>query len=91
MLAEDSALRVLITGRYAAELTGQGMKFESEFMSEGAAPPERLPSVMDGVVRRSDLQLGVAREEVIAGDVESYGNLLLEYGNGSEKTDSVDQ
>ena len=91
VLSEDPALRVLITGRYAAELTGQGMKFESEFMSEGEAPPERLPSVMDGVVRRSDLQLGVAREEAIAGDVESYGNLLLEYGNGSEKTESVDQ
>ena len=63
------------------------MKFEPEFMSEGVAPPERLPSVMDGVVRRSDLQLGVAREEVIAGDVDAFGKLLLEYGNGPMEAD----
>ena len=91
VLSEDSALRVLITGRYSAELTGHGMKFEPEFMSEGIASPERLPSVMDGVVRRSDLQLGVAREEVIAGDVEAFGKLLGEYGNGSRAADSVAQ
>jgi hypothetical protein len=85
--AEDPALRNIVTGRYAAELTGHGMKFEPEFMSEGVAPPERLPSVMDGVVRRSDLQLGVAREEVIAGDVDSFDKLLLEYGNGPQAAD----
>jgi hypothetical protein len=89
--AEDPALRTLVTARYAAELTGHGMKFEPEFMSEGVAPPERLPSVMDGVARRSDLQLGVAREEVIAGDVDSFDKLLLEYGNGSHASDSVAQ
>lgn len=87
--AEDPALRNLVTARYAAELTGHGMEFEPEFLSEGVAPPERLPSVMDGVVRRSDLQLGVAREEVIAGDAESFGRLLLEYGSGSQAVDPV--
>lgn len=89
--AEDPAVRSLVTAKYAAELTGHGMRFEPEFFSEGEAPPERLPSVMDGVVRRSDLQLGVAREEVIAGDPEAFGRLLLEYGNGSHSVDPVAQ
>jgi len=89
--AGDPALRNLVTAKYAAELTGHGMTFEPEFMSEGVAPPERLPSVMDGVVRRSDLQLGVAREEVIAGDLESFARLLQEYSGGSQAVDPVAQ
>ena len=48
-------------------------------MSEGLAPPDRLPVVMDGVVRRSDLQLGVPREEEIDGDLEAFRRLLSEY------------
>jgi len=89
--AEDPTLRKLVTAKYAAELTGHGMDFEPEFMAEGVAPPDRLPSVMDGVVRRSDLQLGVAREEVIAGDVESFARLLQEYGSGPQVVDPVAQ
>ena len=63
-----------------AELTGTGTVFEPEFISEGSAPPERLPSVMDGVVRRSDLQLGVPTEKTIGGDLEAFVALLSEYG-----------
>lgn len=76
---DDPAQRSLITGRYAAEMTGTGLVFEPEFMSEGLAPPDRLPVVMDGVVRRSDLQLGVPREEEIAGDLDAFRRLLSEY------------
>lgn len=77
---EDPARRRLVTGRYAAELTGTGMVFEPEFMTEGLAPPERLPSVMDGVVRRSDLPLGVPRETDVGGDAETFRRLVSEYG-----------
>ena len=56
--------RTVITARYAAELTGTGVEFQPDLASEGVAPPERLPVVMDGVVRRSDLPLGTAREVI---------------------------
>jgi hypothetical protein len=79
-LTEDPTQRTLVTGRYSAELTGKGAVFEPEFFSEGSAPPERLPSVMDGVVRRSDLQLGIPKEEEIGGDAEVFDALLSEYG-----------
>ena len=79
--------RTLVTGRYCAELTGTGVLFEPEFISEGSAPPERLPSVMDGVVRRSDLPLGVPREREIGGDPEVFVNLLSEFGWVSRSND----
>jgi hypothetical protein len=84
---EDPGQRTLVTGRYFAELTGTGVRFEPEFMSEGLAPPDRLTLVMDGVVRRSDLQLGVPREQVIGGDPETFRNLLVEYGCRNQEPD----
>ncbi len=79
-LSEDPHQRTLVTGRYTAELTGTGVIFEPEFFSEGLAPRDRLSNVMDGVVRRSDLQLGSPREVEIRGDLLTYGRLLQEYG-----------
>ena len=79
-LTDDPGQRSVVTGRYSAELTGKGTEFEPTFMAEGVAPPERLPVVMDGVVRRSDLQVGVPREEEIGGDVELFKGLLKEFG-----------
>lgn len=81
-LGEDPRQRSLVTGRYTAELTGRGVVFESEFFSEGLAPRDRLSNVMDGVVRRSDLQLGSPREIEIGGDLQAYDGLLREYGEG---------
>jgi hypothetical protein len=83
-LTDDPSQRNVVTGRYTAELTGKGVLFESEFLSEGLAPPDRIPSVMDGVVRRSDLQLGVPREKHIGGNSEMFVQLLAEYGAGDE-------
>jgi len=79
-LEADPSLRSLVTARYTAELKGDGMAFESEFLSEGTAPPDRLPQIMDGVVRRSDLQLGVPWETKIGGDPAKFQELLLESG-----------
>jgi hypothetical protein len=79
-VTEDPSQRHLVTGRYSAELTGRGMEFDEEFLTEGVAPPDRLHLVMDGVVRRSDLQLGVPREKEIGGDADAWEALLLEYG-----------
>jgi hypothetical protein len=88
-LTDDPDQRSLITGRYTAELTGTGVLFEPEFVAEGLAPPDRLPHVMDGVVRRSDLQLGVPREREIGGKAERFQGLLVEYGGGSAHDNPV--
>lgn len=79
-LTDDTTQRVLYTARYSAELTGTGKTFESEVSLEGSAPPDRLPRVMDGVVRRSDLQLGDAKEVEILGDVDRLQELVKSYG-----------
>ena len=87
-LTEDPERRDLLTARYSAELTGQGLTFESGLTSEGSAPPDRLPRVMDGVVRRSDLQLGEPREEKIGGDAERFQALLHSMGQEPEVGES---
>lgn len=71
--------RTLMSARYAAQLTGGGMEFESRFAEEGTAPADRLPRVMDGVVRRSDLPLEEPREYEVAGDAGRFRALLKEY------------
>ena len=78
-LSDDPSVRELITGRFLAQLTGQGVEFSSDLASEGQAPPDRLPRIMDGVVRRSDLQLDVPREIEVGGDPERFEALLQEY------------
>ncbi|MGD2121103.1 MAG: hypothetical protein PVJ76_05135 [Gemmatimonadota bacterium] len=78
--SEDPSQRNLVTARYEAELTGRGVVFDSEFISEGTTPDDRLPQIMDGVVRRSDLQLGVPREVRIGGDMSRFKILARESG-----------
>jgi len=84
LLTGDPDRRELVTGRYSAELTGSGVIFHPEVSSEGEAPPERLPRIMDGVVRRSGLHLGLPREIRIEGDPERFENVLMAYGSPSE-------
>ena len=70
--------RVMITAAYTAEHTGRGVTFDVSFTQEGEAPPERFPSVMAGVVRRSGEGLGEAREVEILGSAEKFEQLLEE-------------
>ena len=90
-LTGDPSQRKLVTGRYLAEMTGKGVLFQPEFMSEGSAPPDRLAHVMDGVVRRSDLQLGVPRETEVRGDLDCFRCLLVEYGWEDQPDDPAAQ
>jgi hypothetical protein len=76
--------RTLFTARYLAELTGRGVTVEIDVGEEGDAPPDRLPRVMDGVARRSDLQLGEPREVEVLGDAERFIALLMEYGGAGD-------
>ncbi len=75
---EDSARR-LYTAPYAAERTGTSLSVESSIAEEGQAPPDRLARVMQGVVRRSEIDLGEPRMVKIAGDPEKLRALLDEF------------
>ena len=65
--AEDGSRR-LYTASYAAERTGAGLSVVNGITEEGRAPPDRLPRAMQGVARRSEIDLGEPRVVEIAGD-----------------------
>jgi hypothetical protein len=71
--------RRLLTVAYTAERTGRGLTVEPVFTQEGEAPPELLPRVMEGVVRRAGEGYGDPREVSIAGDPAGFGALLDEF------------
>ncbi len=73
--------RRLWTARYTAEETGRGVEFEASLDEEGSAPPDRLPGMMRGVVRRSGDEmeaLGDPREIEIGADPAAATALLDE-------------
>ena len=76
--AEDGARR-LYTAPYSAERTGTSLSVDNGIAEEGQAPPDRLPLVMKGVVRRSEIDLGEPRQVEIAGDPEKLKALLDEF------------
>ncbi len=76
--AEDGSRR-LYTAPYSAERTGMNLSVENSIAEEGQAPPDRLARVMQGVVRRSDVDLGEPRMVEIAGDPEKLRALLDEF------------
>jgi hypothetical protein len=76
--AIDQDRRRLFTASYSAERTGTGLVVTPVLSEEGAAPLDRLPRVMDGVVRRSGDARGDPREVTIGGDVERFAQLVAE-------------
>lgn len=72
--------RLLVTLAYRAEETGKGIDFTARFSEEGEAPPERLPGIIEGVVRRAEAGSGEPRTVRIEGEPERIDDLLLETG-----------
>ncbi len=72
--------RILVTASYLGERTGKGLTFECSIDEAGIAPPDRLPRVMAGVVRRAGEDLGDAREVEIGGDEAAFLELLETLG-----------
>ncbi len=70
--------RSLFTVAYRAERTGRSLSVEPVFTPEGDAPPELLPRVMAGAVRRSG-EREDAREVRIEGSEGSFGTLMSEF------------
>jgi hypothetical protein len=76
---EGEARRRLLTLAYLGERTGKGLTLEHAFHEEGEAPPELLPRVMAGVVRRAGEAYGEPREVEIEGSAERFGALVDEF------------
>ncbi|GMR13792.1 MAG: hypothetical protein BMS9Abin29_2010 [Gemmatimonadota bacterium] len=75
----EQGRRRLITARYAAEQTGAGLRVDRGLSEEGIAPPDRLPHVMEGVVRRSEVDLGEPKVVEIGGDSGRFEALMEEF------------
>ena len=71
--------RRIVTVAYTAERTGRSLTVDQAFHEEGDAPPELLPRVMEGVVRRGGEEYGEPREVEIGGDPLRFGALLDEF------------
>lgn len=81
-LEEDPDRRRLVTVAYAAERSGLDLTVESTFTEEGTAPPDMLPRVMEGVVRRAGEDHTDAREVEIERASERFDALLAEFDAG---------
>ena len=72
--------RRLLSAPYVAERTGQGgLSVVHDLEEQGEAPPDRLPRVMDGVVRRAGEETGEPREVVVEGSPEAFEELMKEF------------
>ena len=79
--AEGETRRV-ITATYQAERTGTSLTVDFALAEEGQAPPDRLPGIMAGVERRSELALGDPRLVDVGGDPARFQALLDEFDPG---------
>ena len=71
--------RRIVTVAYTAERTGRSLTVDQAFHEEGDAPPELLPRVMEGVVRRAGEGYGEPREVEVGGDPLRFGALVGEF------------
>ena len=71
--------RRLFTAQYSAERAGMSLTVDTGMAEEGRTPPERLPQVMSGVARRSEIDLGEPRTIEIAGDPVRFEALMSEF------------
>jgi hypothetical protein len=75
----DQERHLLVTAAYQAERTGRSLTVDQTLHEEGEAPPELLPRVMEGVVRRAGDGFGDPREVPVEGSPEAYVALLGEF------------
>ncbi len=86
---DGGGARRLVTARYSAERTGKGLFLDTQLLDEGVAPPDRLPRVMEGVVRRGPQPLGSPRVVELDGKAEAFESLIGEYPGELFKEDVV--
>lgn len=76
---DGQGARRLVTARYTAQRTGKGLYLDTRLLDEGVAPADRLPRVMEGVVRRGPEPLGSPRLVELGGAAEAFESLIGEY------------
>ena len=74
--------RRLVTARYTAQRTGRGLFLDTRLVDEGVAPADRLPRVMEGVVRRGAEPLGAPRREELGGEAKAFDALMADFPSG---------
>ncbi|TVP74451.1 MAG: hypothetical protein EA352_10785 [Gemmatimonadales bacterium] len=74
----DPARQTLVTLAWTAEETGKGVTFETRYSEEGEAPPDRLPRIMEGVVRRARDVPGSPERIELVGEPDRIRSLLTE-------------
>ena len=82
LFLEGDERRRIVTVTWAAERTGRTLTVDQAFHDEGDAPPDFLPRVMEGVVRRAGEGYGDPREVEIGGDPERFAALVDEFDPG---------
>lgn len=76
---EDLARRILSVFPYVAERTGKGLTLEGALEEHGEAPLDRLPRVMEGVVARTEKDLGDPTEVELEGDEDRFLELMATF------------
>jgi len=76
---DDPERRILSTFPYTAERTGKGLTIEGLLTEQGEAPLDRFPRVMEGVVARTEKDLGEPRQLEVDGDEARFLALLATF------------
>ncbi len=76
---EGSGARRLVTARYAAQRTGKGLYLDTQLVDQGVAPADRLPRVMEGVVKRGPAPLGSPRPAEVGGSADAFAAVIGDF------------
>ena len=76
---EGERARRLVTARYSARRTGKGLYLDARYLDQGVAPADRLPRVMEGVVRRGPAPLGGPRVVEVGGDSAVFDAFMKDF------------
>lgn len=77
---EDSDQRVLATLRYDAERRKDGLRRTDDLTEQGRAPADRIPPLIDGVLRRMPDAAEDPIMHEVRGDAERWAVLLESIG-----------
>lgn len=87
---DEGERRRVLTVSYVAERSGLDLRVEPSVTEEGDAPPELLPRVMDGVVRRAGEDHADPRLVEIGGAPEAFQALMDEFEPGLAEAEPVE-
>lgn len=90
LFLDEGERRRVLTVSYLAERSGLELRVEPSMSEEGDAPPELLPRVMEGVVRRAGQEHGDPRQVEIEGELPAFQALMDEFEPGLAESEPVE-